>query len=198
MTSNKKRQDLDIIQIVNNVSDNPNEIREDETNFEKVVKFNKLFGVPIHKTPELQICNTKPNLVKLRLALILEEVQELQDAHRENDFPEIIDAMADILYVVYGMGASYGVNLDKAFERVHRSNMSKLCKTEQEAKDTVAWYKNQANTGKNVYDSPTYRKGNDAGDYWVVFNKSTGKILKNINYKAVDFLDYRNLFNRID
>ena len=90
------------------------------------------------------------------------------------------------------MGASYGVNLDEAFDRVHRSNMSKLCSTEQEAKDTVLWYIEQRDAGKLPYDSPAYRRGNEAGDYWVVYNENTGKILKNINYNAVNFKDYTN------
>ena len=183
---------LDITDIVNNLSDDPNEIRPNETNFEKVVNFNKVFGVPIHNSPQLNICKENVNLTKLRLNLILEEVQELRDAHTDNDFPEIIDAMADILYVVYGMGASYGVNLDKAFGMVHRSNMSKLCRTEQEAQDTVAWYKDQLNKGLSPYNTPVYKKGNDAGDYWVVYNEDTGKVLKNINYNAVDFSNYRD------
>ena len=181
---------LDITDIINNLSDDPNEIRPNETNFEKVVNFNKLFGVSIHNSPQINICKENVNLTKLRLNLILEEVQELKDAHTNNDFPEIIDAMADILYVVYGMGASYGVNLDKAFDMVHRSNMSKLCRTEQEAIDTVSWYKDQLNKGLSPYNTPVYKRGNDAGDYWVVYNEDTGKVLKNINYNAVDFSDY--------
>ena len=186
---------LDITEIVENLTDDPYEIRPDETNFEKVVTFNKLFGVPIHNEPQVNVCKEDQKLTKLRLNLILEEVQELKDAHNNNDFPEIIDAMADILYVVYGMGASYGVNLDKAFERVHRSNMSKLCKTEQEAIDTVASYKEKYEQGKSPYATPVYRRGNEAGDYWVVYNEDSGKVLKNINYNAVDFTDYSNVSN---
>ena len=121
-----------------------------------------------------------------------EEVDELKEAIDNHDFVEVRDALADILYVVYGMGASYGVNLDEAFDRVHRSNMSKLCSTEQEAKDTVLWYIEQRDAGKLPYDSPAYRRGNEAGDYWVVYNENTGKILKNINYNAVNFKDYTN------
>ena len=83
---------LDITDIVNNLSDDPNEIRPNETNFEKVVNFNKVFGVPIHNSPQINICKENVNLTKLRLNLILEEVQELSDAHKDNDFPEIIDA----------------------------------------------------------------------------------------------------------
>jgi hypothetical protein len=97
-----------------------------------------------------------------------------------------VDALADILYVVYGMGVSIGMNLDKAFSIVHDSNMSKLCKDETEAQKTVEWYQDQFKQEKLSYDSPGYRKST-CGDYWVVFNESTGKILKSINYHQVDF-----------
>ena len=76
--------------------------------------------------------------------------------------------------------------LNKAFDLVHRSNMSKLCKTEKEAKETVAWYQTyyKPNTKTPVYDSPTYEQ---VGKYWIVHNKSTGKRLKSINYTPVSF-----------
>ena len=158
------------------------------TNFEKVIEFNKCFGVQVADTVQKNICMENPNLTRLRLGLILEEVKELRNAHTNNDFVEIVDAMADILYVVYGMGASYGVPLDKAFDIVHKSNMSKLCTTEQEAIDTVQWYHDQYSRGLCPYDSPEYRKGDYKNQqFWVVYNANTGKILKNINYKAANF-----------
>ena len=153
------------------------------TNFQKVVDFNKSFGVPVSSTPQKNIINDNPKLTKLRLDLILEETKELQDAISTNDFTEVVDALSDILYVVYGAGASFGIDLDKTFDIVHRSNMSKLCVSEKEAQDTVQWYiENMLDT----YDSPTYRKSED-GKYWVVYNKNTGKILKSINYTPADF-----------
>ena len=60
---------------------------------------------------------------------------------------ETIDALADILYVVYGAGASFGIDLDKAFDIVHRSNMSKLCQTEEDAIETVRIYKEKYDNG---------------------------------------------------
>ena len=154
------------------------------SNFKKVIEFNKSFGVTTHNTPQHNITNDNPNLTKLRLDLILEETEELKYAIDTHNFTEIIDALSDILYVVYGAGASFGIDLDKAFNLVHESNMSKLCSTEQEAKDTVKWYlDNKDTTG---YDSPDYRKSND-NTKWVVFNKNTGKILKSINYNPVEF-----------
>lgn len=159
---------------------------EDNTtmsNFEKVVEFNEVFGLPTNMTPQTQVVTENPALTKLRVDLITEECQELVDAVQENNFTEIVDALADILYVVYGAGSSFGVDLNKAFDIVHSSNMSKVCRTEHEAKVTVEWYKKEK---ANVYDSPEYRKS-ACGRYWVVFNKSTGKILKSINYTPAKF-----------
>tara|TARA_Y100001970_G_scaffold100710_1_gene126497 strand:+ start:1783 stop:2265 length:483 start_codon:yes stop_codon:yes gene_type:complete len=155
-----------------------------KTNFEKVVEFNKCFGLPHHDTPTPNVTRDNTKLTKLRLDLILEETRELQEAIENHDFTEVVDALADILYVVYGAGSSFGVNLDEAFRLVHDSNMSKLCKSQEEAQATVDWY--MENREKTGYDSPAYRKGTN-GDYWVVYNESTGKILKSINYHPVEF-----------
>ena len=154
------------------------------TNFEDIGEFNESFGVKEFKTPQLDIIKKDKNLIKYRLSLITEEYKELLEAVEQNDFVETVDALSDILYVVYGMGRAIGVDLDKAFKLVHKSNMSKLCKNEDEAKKTVEWYKNQYNEGKQPYDSPNYRKSPN-GKYWVVYNESTSKILKSINYKPV-------------
>jgi predicted HAD superfamily Cof-like phosphohydrolase len=65
-------------------------------------------------------------ITELRLALIEEEVDELREALRKNDLVEVADALTDILYVVYGAGLSFGIDLDACFLEVHESNMSKL------------------------------------------------------------------------
>ena len=104
-----------------------------ETNFLKVINFNKSFGIPVFKCLQKNITKEDPDLIKYRLSLINEEVEELKDAVDNNDFKEIVDALGDILYVVYGMGTSIGVNLDDAFKIIHESNMSKLCNSEDEA-----------------------------------------------------------------
>ena len=156
------------------------------SNFQKVRQFNKSFGVKIHDTPQQNITNDDPALTKLRLDLILEETTELQEAIETHDFVEVVDALADILYVVYGAGCSFGVDLDKAFNIVHSSNMTKLCETEELAQQTVATYKAKYENGTSPYDSPAYRKSDD-GVNWVVYNESTGKVLKSNNYTPADF-----------
>merc|ERR1711865_1137277 len=118
---------------------------------------------------------------------IKEEVQELADAMKEKDMVETLDALGDILYVVYGAGGAFGVDLDKAFDLIHKSNMTKLCATEDEAIKTVEWYKkNYTPGGEYPYDTPEYRLSPD-GKYYVPFNASTGKILKSVNYSPVKF-----------
>ena len=152
------------------------------TNFQKVLDFNKQFGVEIHDSIQKNVFEDNPKLVRYRLDLILEEVNEQKEAIKNKDMKEVIDALSDISYVVYGMGASFGIDMDKSIDIVHRSNMSKMCATEEEALKTVEWYKEN----DNQYDSPTYRESYN-GKYWVVYNKSTNKILKNINYTPANF-----------
>jgi predicted HAD superfamily Cof-like phosphohydrolase len=152
------------------------------SNFEKVFnEFNLAFGVTNNNIPQPKLYDENPGLVKYRLSLIEEEVQELNDAIKNKDFKETIDALTDILYVVYGAYSAFGVNADEAFDLVHNSNMSKLCNSEQEAIETVEFYKKDGR-----YDSPNYRLSPD-GNYYVVYNESTSKILKSINYKPVSF-----------
>ncbi len=226
------------------------------TDFEMVCEFNKCFDFPIHKDMSDDKC------LKLRLDLIKEEIDELNEAFNTNDIIEEQDACADILYVAYGMAYTYnwnsdnyfkdkyflnnqnktnslfknlnypenvikekliemifyiygelvystnlkntetvldnlhkliyhiylfqycaGYDSDRIFKIVHESNMSKLCKTEEEAIQTVDKYLIDYKNNVTPYDSPYYYKL-DNGLY-VIKNKSTGKALKSINYIKV-------------
>jgi hypothetical protein len=91
-----------------------------------------------------------------------------------------------MLYVVYGAADAFGIQADKDFDEVHSSNMSKLCYSEEEAMQTVQSYEQKFNKGDSPYDSPYYYKLENQ-DKWVVKNRSTGKALKSINYRPVDF-----------
>ena len=93
-----------------------------ETNNYKVKKFMKAFGQEVKETPEIPDAET----VNLRIDLIAEELEELWDACAKKDLVEIADALTDILYVTYGAGHAFGINLDSCFREVQRSNMSKL------------------------------------------------------------------------
>ena len=92
------------------------------TNFLKVKQFMNVFGQEVKSKALIPNKNT----VKLRLNLIKEELNELEEAINKNNIVEIADALTDILYVTYGAGHAFGINLDKCFEEVQRSNMSKL------------------------------------------------------------------------
>ena len=92
------------------------------TNFEKVGLFMKTFGQEVKKKPSL----STDKINNLRISLINEELEELKHAIRNNDLKEAADALTDILYVTYGAGHAFGVDLDKCFDEVQRSNMSKL------------------------------------------------------------------------
>ena len=94
------------------------------TNFEKVGLFMTTFGQEVKKKSDLS--SDKINL--LRLSLIQEELDELTKAINENDILEVADALTDILYVTYGAGHAFGIDLDKCFDEVQKSNMSKLGK----------------------------------------------------------------------
>ena len=92
------------------------------TNFEKVGIFMKTFGQELKNKSEL----STEKINKLRISLIEEELNELKQAIKENNIKEVADALTDILYVTYGAGHAFGINLDKCFEEVQNSNMSKL------------------------------------------------------------------------
>ena len=92
------------------------------TNFENVKKFMETFGQEIKEKASFP--NDK--ITSLRYDLIKEELDELKEAIDNRDLKEVADALTDILYVTYGAGHAFGINLDKCFEEVQNSNMSKL------------------------------------------------------------------------
>jgi|TARA_B110000211_G_scaffold209780_1_gene247357 predicted HAD superfamily Cof-like phosphohydrolase len=92
------------------------------SNFEKVKKFMQTFGQDV-KTKSAFPSN---KIVNLRCSLIEEELSELKEAVKDQNIVEVADALTDILYVTYGAGHAYGIDLDKCFDEVQKSNMSKL------------------------------------------------------------------------
>ena len=94
----------------------------DMSNFNKVKTFMNTYGQDVKEIAEFP----ENKIVQLRIDLIEEELNELKEAIKNNDIVEVADALTDILYVTYGAGHSFGVNLDECFDEVQRSNMSKL------------------------------------------------------------------------
>ena len=94
------------------------------SNFNRVKKFMQTFGQEVKTKASFP----DEKIVKLRFELIKEELEELNQAIKDKDLKEVADALTDILYVTYGAGHAFGINLDKCFEEVQNSNMSKLGK----------------------------------------------------------------------
>ena len=92
------------------------------TNFEKVGKFMETFGQEVKSKSSL----SSEKINSLRVSLIEEELEELKQAINEKNLLEVADALTDLLYVTYGAGHAFGINLDKCFNEVQKSNMSKL------------------------------------------------------------------------
>ena len=92
------------------------------TNFESVKQFMQTFGQEVKTSASFP----DDKIINLRLDLISEELSELKDAIKKKDLKEVADALTDILYVTYGAGHAFGIDLDKCFEEVQDSNMSKL------------------------------------------------------------------------
>ena len=92
------------------------------SNFSKVGIFMKTFGQEVKDKPSF----STDKINKLRIDLIKEELEELTEAMKNNDLLEVADALTDILYVTYGAGHAFGIDLDKCFDEVQNSNMSKL------------------------------------------------------------------------
>lgn len=157
-------------------------VKNEITNFKKVEEFNKVFGVPNQKEFQKDIFENN-KLVNYRMSLITEEYNELCDAVKNKDITETIDALSDILFVVYGFYTAIGVNADDAFDIVYKSNMSKVCLTEEEAIESVKRYTEEI---PQRYDSPSYKKAPD-NKRWLVYNKNTNKILKSYKYTEANF-----------
>jgi predicted HAD superfamily Cof-like phosphohydrolase len=96
-----------------------------KTNYEKVIEFNTCFNHKVSDKEYLEVFETEPKLVDLRLKLIKEEIDELTEAFNQNDLVEIIDALTDILYVVYGLCACFGININKYYKNYILSLMNK-------------------------------------------------------------------------
>jgi predicted HAD superfamily Cof-like phosphohydrolase len=140
-----------------------------------VAEFHKTFKHPILPEPGIPA----EDRCKLRVALIAEELKELEVAIIQKDIVEIADALSDIQYVLSGAILEFGLGdkFNALFEEVQRSNMSKACVSEDEAKATVEFYKKK--DGTECY----YR---EEGGKWLVYRKSDNKTIKSINYSPAD------------
>ena len=141
-----------------------------------VAAFHRLFRAPILASPAIPSADR----CQLRVSLLKEEVQELADAIKDNDIVEIADALADIQYVLSGAVLEFGMGgcFKSLFDDVQRSNMSKACKSLEEAEATRAHYKKTKDTDSYVQQI--------SDDQWLVYRKGDDKALKSVEYSQTN------------
>lgn len=150
------------------VTDEPNALNS-------VAQFHRLFLHPVLESPTIP---TKDRS-ELRIALIQEELDELKDAILANDIVAAADALCDLQYVLSGTVLEFGLKnvFASLFNEVHRSNMTKACKTEEEAKETVKYYQLKIG-GEFHYELHD--------GLYLVYRTSDRKTLKSVNYEAAN------------
>lgn len=146
----------------------------DPKSLTSVAAFHKTFKHPI--LPEPTIPDEKR--CKLRVALLAEELNELEEAIANRDLIEIADALCDLQYVLSGAVLEFGLadKFGQLFDEVQRSNMSKACKTVQEAEETVAHYQNK---GVSCFYE-------EADGHYLVYRTEDRKTLKSVYYSPAD------------
>ena len=148
-------------------------------NYIKLVEeFHNTFGVPVLETPQIP----SKKRCDLRISLISEELDEMKEAIDKGDVVEVADALADLIFVCCGSILEFGMGdkFDELFLEVHRSNMSKACKSQQEAIQTLLHYKEKDET-------EGYYKEVDGK--WLVYRSVDNKVLKSINYSPANLTD---------
>lgn len=141
----------------------------------QVAEFHQTFNHPIQEAPSIPSearCN-------LRVSLLAEELKELEAAIKDKNMVEVADALCDLQYVLAGAILEFGLgeSFTELFDEVHRSNMSKACKTKEEAEETIKFFKEKQNVD-------SYFKESD--NCYLVYRKSDNKTLKSINYSPAN------------
>lgn len=141
----------------------------------QVAEFHKTFNAPILDTPQIP----SQQRCELRVSLLQEELNELEEAIENNDLVEIADALADLQYVLSGAVLEFGLGekFVDLFNEVQRSNMSKACNSELEAQATIEHYKQKDGT-------KGYYKENNGK--WLVYREEDDKVLKSVNYSPAE------------
>ena len=145
---------------------------------EKVKCFHEMFNAPVLETPQIP----SKERCDLRISLISEELNEMKEAIENEDVIEIADSLGDLMVVLCGSILEFGMGdkFDKIFENIHNSNMSKACNSEQEALETLLFYKQKDST-------EGYYK--EVEGKWLVYRSQDNKVLKSINYSPANLKD---------
>ena len=148
---------------------------QESNSLNQVAEFHNTFKHPILDKPQIP----SKERAKLRISLLAEELKELEEAVNADDLTEIADALCDLQYVLAGAILEFGLadKFKTLFDEVHRSNMSKACKTAEEAEQTIKFYQDKDGT-------ESYYKEIDG--LFLVFRKGDDKTLKSINYSPAD------------
>jgi predicted HAD superfamily Cof-like phosphohydrolase len=148
---------------------------EEPTALNSVAEFHYTFNMPIPRKPLIP----HPDRCDLRVNLLAEELDELKEAIKDKDLVEIADALCDLQYVLSGAIIEFGLadKFKSLFDEVQRSNMSKTCKTVEEAKQTQVHYKDLKNTDSFIKEKE--------GEF-LVFRDYDEKVLKSVNYSPAD------------
>ncbi len=146
----------------------------DPKSLTSVAEFHKTFKHPILNTPTIP----DEKRCRLRVALLAEELKELEEAIEDKDITEIADALCDLQYVLSGAVLEFGLadKFSQLFDEVQRSNMSKACKTVQEAEDTVTHYQQKG--------IPCFYE--EADGHYLVYRTEDRKTLKSVYYSPAD------------
>lgn len=147
----------------------------DPTPLNAVAEFHETFKHPILPTPQIP----SKERCKLRVELISEELKELQEGIDNGSITDIADALCDLQYVLSGAILEFGLaeKFKELFNEVHRSNMSKACKSMEEAEQTIQFY-------KEYHNCESYFQ--QEGDLFLVYRKGDHKVLKSVNYSPAD------------
>lgn len=147
----------------------------DPTPLNAVAEFHETFKHPILPTPQIP----SRERCKLRVELISEELKELQEGIDNGSITDIADALCDLQYVLSGAILEFGLaeKFKELFNEVHKSNMSKACKSIEEANQTIQFYKEHHNCESYFQQE---------GDLFLVYRKGDHKVLKSVNYSPAD------------
>lgn len=157
------------------MSDDKKKIFPEPQALTDVAAFHDLFSMPVLEEPTIP----SESRCELRISLLQEELEELKEAIKDNDIVEVADALADLQYVLSGAVLEFGLasKFKALFDEVQRSNMSKACKTTNEAIKTQEYYEKHRNTA-------SYIETKD--DQYLVYRKGDGKVLKSVEYSPAD------------
>jgi predicted HAD superfamily Cof-like phosphohydrolase len=147
----------------------------DTNSLNQVAEFHATFKHPVIQNPAIP----SKERCDLRISLLAEELKELQQAVDDNNLVEVADALCDLQYVLAGAILEFGLagKFKELFDEVHRSNMSKACKSVEEADLTIEHYKNSANT-------EAYHRETEG--LFLVYRTADNKTLKSVNYSPAD------------